>query len=298
VLLANDGKSIWSQTTLTAALGLVEQLALWQRKQRISQRLEFSTDKLQQLNWYKHSRLEEIYRMSSQVVRQMQDLGIPTNELTQSRYRILLQQLGFITKSMTVMLNQEQWKLHISWETMLISSLLKRSRERVDSLINQRQIWIGVHGLRETLEEWESLQKSTVNGEQGEKNTQAIMAIAGDTMKIELVIHELLVSACHRSPNGNKIDIWCRRLDEGFLELSIMDNGTIEPHLLVELDINTKKNVFSSSSSLSKPPGLHLLICQKLMRQLGGVLQIYKVPDDNRVISRLVLPLATGNPEA
>jgi K+-sensing histidine kinase KdpD len=296
-LLANDGQRIWSPTALKAAASLVHQLGLWQKKQRISQKLEFSADKLQQLNWYKHSRLEEIYRMSSQVVRQMHDLGIPANELTQTRYRLLLRQLDFITKSMTPILNQEQWKLNITGETMLISSLLKRSRERVDSLINQRQIWIGVHGLRETLEEWESLQKSAANGEQVQKNNQPIMSIAGDTMKIELVIHELLVSACNRSPNGDRIDIWCRRLDERSLELSIMDNGTIEPHLLVELDVNTRKNVFASSSSLIKPPGLHLLICQKLMQQLGGELQIYQVPDDNRVISRLVLPLATGSPE-
>jgi GAF domain-containing protein len=295
VLLANAGYRIWSQKTLQAAEKLVSQLALWQRKQRISQNLASRTDKLQQLNWYKHSRLAEIYRMSSQVIRQIYDLGIPTNDLTQTRYKLLIRQLDFITKSMKITLNHEQWKLHISGETMLISSLMKRSRERVNSIVNQRQLWIGVHGLREILEEWELRQKSMVNGKPTSISDQSIMSIAGDITKIELVIHELLVSACNRAPHGDHIDIWCRPLDEKFLEISIMDNGTIDPQLLDQLHSNAQRNVSTYSSSLTEPPGLHLIICQKIMRQLGGELQIYKVPEDPRVVSRLVLPLAISN---
>ncbi|MBD0265980.1 MAG: hypothetical protein ICV78_25655, partial [Tolypothrix sp. Co-bin9] len=46
-------------------------------------------------------------------------------------------------------------------------------------------------------------------------------------------------------------------------------------------------------SNLNQPPGLHLLICQKLMQKLGGELQVYQLPD-NRVVSRSLLPLACG----
>ena len=133
------------------------------------------------------------------------------------------------------------------------------------------------------------------------------MAIAGDIVKIELVIHELLVTACNRSQTGGRIDIWCRRLDasknvdtkhssasigdehQTSLELSITYNGAIEPQLLTELHNNTPKDMLASSN-LDQPPGLHLLICQNLMQELGGELNFYQLPD-NRVVSRLLLPL-------
>jgi phosphoglycerate-specific signal transduction histidine kinase len=118
------------------------------------------------------------------------------------------------------------------------------------------------------------------------------MAIAGDIVKFELVLHELLVAACHRSQNRGRIDIWCRRLDERLLELSVTDNGSIEPQLLAELHHHTLKDVLAFSH-LNQPPGLHLRICQNLMQQLGGELHFYQLPD-NRVVSRLLLPLA-GN---
>ncbi len=118
------------------------------------------------------------------------------------------------------------------------------------------------------------------------------MAIAGDIVKIELILHELLVAACYRS-YGGRIDIWCRRLDEKSLELSITDNGIIEPQLMAALCQNTPKDVLASSN-LNQPPGLHLLICRNLMQELGGELHFYQLPD-HRVVSRLLLPLAVNN---
>ena len=73
------------------------------------------------------------------------------------------------------------------------------------------------------------------------------------------------------------------------LELSITYNGAIEPQLLTELYNNTPKDVLAPSN-LDQPPGLHLLICQNLMQELGGKLNFYQLPD-NRVVSRLLLPL-------
>ncbi|MEI6443972.1 MAG: hypothetical protein WCO29_12815 [Nostocales cyanobacterium ELA583] len=42
--------------------------------------------------------------MSTLVVRQIRDLGIPINELTQIRYKLLLQQLDYTANSMTGMI--------------------------------------------------------------------------------------------------------------------------------------------------------------------------------------------------
>jgi hypothetical protein len=209
---------------------------------------------------------------------------------------------------MSGMLKLENWQLHISWETMPIASLLKRSLERIDNLLKQQKLWIGVHGLGQPIDEQESPKNSPLARGVPSSSTQSAMAIAGDIVKIELVIHELLVTACNRSPIGGRIDIWCRRLDaskpldikysssttgaaehQTSLELSITYNGAIEPQLLTELHDNTLKDVLAPTN-LDQPPALHLLICQNLMQELGGELNFYQLPD-NRVVSRLLLPL-------
>ncbi|MEH2459220.1 sensor histidine kinase [Nostoc sp.] len=302
VLLADYQERPWSDQSLSATATLISQLAWWRREKQITRLLESTTEELRQLNWYKHRRLEEIQRITTHSLKQIHDLGIPTNELTQMRYQLLLRQLDHTATSMSGMLKLEQWQLHISWETMPIASLLKRSLERIDNLLKQQKLWIGVHGLGQQIEEKQSPKNSSLAKSVPTLNAQSSMAIAGDIVKIELVIHELLVTACNRSQTGGRIDIWCRRLDtskpldasvetdhQTSLELSITYNGAIEPQLLTELHDNTLKDVLAHSN-LDQPPGLHLLICQNLMQELGGELNFYQLPD-NRVVSRLLLPL-------
>ncbi|MBH8574726.1 GAF domain-containing protein [Nostocaceae cyanobacterium CENA369] len=292
VLMADCRERRWSQQSLNAIETLVAQLAWSRRQQQIIQLLESSTQELQQLNWYKHRRLQEIQRTTTLLLSQIQDLGIPTNDLTQTRYQLLLRQLDHATASMTGLLKLEQWHLHMNWETMPITSFLKRSLERVETLFKQHKLWVGVHGLGQSSEESDSANNSSfLKGIQSSSSSS--MAIAGDIVKFELILHELLVAACHRSQSSGRIDIWCRRLDERLLELSITDNGIIEPQLLTALHQNTPKDVLAPSR-LNQPPGLHLLICQNLMRQWGGELHFYQLPD-SRVVSRLLLPLAGNN---
>ncbi|MEH2396799.1 sensor histidine kinase [Nostoc sp.] len=306
VLLADYQECRWSEQNLSATITLISQLAWWRREKQITQLLESTTEELRQLNWYKHRRSEEIQRITAHSLRQIHDLGIPANELTQMRYQLLLRQLDHTTTSMSGMLKLEQWQLNISWETITIASLMKRSLERIENLVKQQKLWIGVHGLGQQIEEQSPKNSSLAKGVPT-SNTQSSMAIAGDIVKIELVIHELLVTACNRSQIGGRIDIWCRRLDASkiidtnyfsattesehrtSLELSITYNGAIEPELLTELHNNTPKDVLAASN-LDQPPGLHLLICQNFMQKLGGQLNFYQLPD-NRVVSRLLLPL-------
>ncbi|MEH2005850.1 GAF domain-containing protein [Nostoc sp.] len=307
VLLADYQERRWSEQSLSATATLISQLAWWRREKQITRLLESTTEELRQLNWYKHRRLEEIQRITTHSLKQIHDLGIPANELSQMRYQLLLRQLDHTATSMSGMLKLEQWQLHMSWETMPIASLLKRSLERIENLVKQQKLWIGVHGLGQQIEEKESSKNSSLARGVPTSSPQSAMAIAGDIVKIELVIHELLVSACNRSQTGGRIDIWCRRLDafkivdpkhsfesvgtdhQTSLELSITYNGAIEPLLLTELHDNTPKDILAHSN-LDQPPGLHLLICQNLMQELGGELNFYQLPD-NRVVSRLLLPL-------
>ncbi|MEH2112034.1 GAF domain-containing protein [Nostoc sp.] len=308
VLLVDYQERRWSEQNLSATATLISQLAWWRREKQITRLLESKTEELRQLNWYKHRRLEEIQRITAHSLKQIHDLGTPANELTQMRYQLLLRQLDHTATSMSGMLKLENWQLHISWETMSIASLLKRSLERIDNLLKQQKLWIGVHGLGQSIDEQESSKNSSSVRGVPTSSAQSAMAIAGDIVKIELVIHELLVTACNRSQIGGRIDIWCRRLDaskpsdtkhssttggadrQTSLELSITYNGAIEAQLLTELHDNTPKDILAPSN-LDQPPALHLLICQNLIQELGGELNFYQLPD-NRVVSRLLLPLA------
>ncbi|MEA5566577.1 GAF domain-containing protein [Anabaena sp. UHCC 0399] len=293
VVIADHAERYWPQQTLNAIETLIEQLAWLRRQQLISKSLESTTQELRQLNWYKHRRLEEVQRTTALLLGQIHDLGIPTNELTQTRYQLLWRQLDHTSTAMTGLLKQEQWQLHMSGETMPIASLLKRSLERIDNLVQKQKLWIGVHGLGQSTQEPESSDGSSLPKSINAPSHPSSMAIVGDIIKFELIVHELLLAACQRSPHGSRIDIWCRRLDEQFLELSITDNGMIAPELLAELEQKTRKDLLTACH-LDQLPGLHLLICQQLMQQLKGELHLYQLPD-NRVVSRLLLPLAINN---
>ncbi|HYW18760.1 MAG TPA: sensor histidine kinase [Nodularia sp. (in: cyanobacteria)] len=293
VVIADHRQRQWSQLNLDAIQTLVTQLAWSRRQQQISQQLESTKQELQQLNWYKHSRLEEIQRTTTLLLEQIHHLGIPSNDLTRTRYQLLLQQLDQTTASMTGLLKLETWQLHQNTETMPISSLLKRSLERVETLREQHKLWVAVHGLGQSSGEYQSFNGASFLSGIQTSSYPSSMAIAGDIVKIELILHELLVFACHRSQRGGRIDIWCRRLDEELLELSITDNGFVEPQLLAQLNHTQPKDVLVLSQ-VDQPPGLHLLICQNLIQQLGGQLHIYQLPD-SRVVSRLILPLAAQN---
>jgi GAF domain-containing protein/anti-sigma regulatory factor (Ser/Thr protein kinase) len=289
VVMADHAERQWSEQSLSALETLICQLAWSQRYLYIMQMLQYTTDKLQQLNWYKHRRLEEVQRIVNTLLSQLFDLGMPINELTHARFQQLLRQIDSTTASITALLKLEQWQLHITQETLPIASLLKRSLERVDSLLKQQKLWVGVHGLGQQIVDNAERAYSTLSQSPEALKPQA-MTIAGDIVKIELVLYELLVNACRRSISGGRIDIWCRRMDNQLLEVSITDNGIIEPQLLAELHHDTPKNVLSLSS-LNQPPGLHLLICQNLMQHMGGGLHFYQLPD-GRIVSRLLLPLA------
>ena len=288
VLMADNLQRRWSEQGIITTETLVCQLAWSRRWLQITESLQSTTMELQQLNWYKHRRLEDIQRTTTLLLAQIHDLGVPTAKQAQMRFGQLLGQLDRTTALMTGLLKLEQWQLVFSCETMPIASLFKRSLERIDNLIKQQKLWVGVHGLGQSVNEPDLEQSGSLY-----TKGKTTIAIVGDIVKIELILHELLLGACHRSPSGGRIDIWCRRLDERFLEVSITDNGIIDAQVLQELHPDTPKDLLAFSN-LNQPPGLHLLICQNLMQKLGGELQIYQLPD-NRVVSRLLLPLTRGN---
>ncbi|PAX60392.1 sensor histidine kinase [Brunnivagina elsteri] len=285
VIMADTLQRRWSEKSLKATETLICQLA-WSRRQKlVTQNLLDNKKELQQLNWYKHQKYQENQRNLASLISQIKDLGIPKTDFLQVRYQQMLRQMENTNTSIAGLLQTEQWQLQIANDKIPIATLLKRSLERVDSLLKQQKLWIGIHGLGQNItDDSNSREKANV------RLSQYSLIFIGDITKMELVLNELLVAACDRSISGGRIDFWCRRLDEHFLELSITDNGSINQQLLIELYQDTPKDILVPSH-LDQPPGLHLLICQNLMQQMGGELHFYQLPDD-RVVSRLLLPLA------
>jgi len=225
---------------------------------------------LERLNWYKQRRIEETYRSINLTLKRLNELSTQKDPLVGTRFQQNLRHLGDTLNTIGQLIKDEPWRLRAYYETVSVATLLKRSLERVDHLIKQRQLWSQVH------------------------NNEGNLSIAGDVTKIEAILYELLVTACHRCQPSGRIDIWCRSLEDRWLELSITDNGVIEPRLVAELQAGRSVDLLAPST-LDQPPGLHLLVCQSLIKQMGGEFNLYKL-EDGRVLSRLVIPLAGGAP--
>ncbi|MBW4581121.1 MAG: GAF domain-containing protein [Tildeniella nuda ZEHNDER 1965/U140] len=268
VLIADGVDRQWSERHLSALGTLVSQLAWSRRYLTLTQKLSAQREALEQLNWYKQRSLEELYRSLLPNLKRLQDLGNPKDPLFSTRHQQILRQLNDAVAPLSPLIQTEQWRLQTQLRTLSLVSLLKRSLGRVDGLMKQQQLWSQVHD-------------------------ETNLTISGDITKIELVLHEVLLSACQRSDVGGRIDLWCRQIDNHWLELSITDSGEMEPRLLTELETGRATDLLAPST-LDQPPGQHLHICRSLMKQIGGELNLYKL-DDNRILSRVVLPLATND---
>jgi signal transduction histidine kinase len=269
VVVADRLERYWHERQLNTFGILVNQLAWSRRYLTLAETLATQKRTLELLNWYKNRRLEETYRTLGVGVKQLNELSHQKDALASMRYHQTLRQLGGILSTLAPVLRQEQWQVQTEYETIPLASLLKRSLERVEGLIKQRQLWTQVHN-------------------------DASVNVGGDIAKIEFVLHELLTAACYRSASGSRLDIWCRPLDARWLELSITDNGIIEPRLLEELHIGRPEDLLAPSA-LDHPPGLHLAMCQTLMQQLGGEFNLFRL-EDGRILSRLVISIASNTP--
>ena len=258
----------WGDRHFNALGTLVSQFAWSRRYLMLSESLKVQRERLERLSWYKQRRLEDLYRSVKTGVKRLAEVPTPHKDaLAATRQQQILRQLSEAIDPMQQVIRDEQWQLQVKTETVPLVSLLRRALDRVDTLIKQRQIWSQVHN---------------------ETNPM----ITGDIVKIELVLYELLLIACHRSQPGGRIDLWCRQLDPSWIELSITDDGTIEPRLLEDLETGRAIDLLAPST-LDKPPGLHLAICQSLMKQMGAEFNLYRL-EDNRIMSRLVLPMVSG----
>jgi GAF domain-containing protein len=275
LVLADRADRKWLEPQIRVLTTLLNQLSWSRRHLLLLDNLRLHRLELERLNWYKHRRIEDIYRTVGSGVQRLLELDSQagsTNVLTNARMQQSLRQLQAALSPLPQIVRKEQWRLRPNYETAPLAGILKRAKERVDSILNQRELWFQVQD-----------QKPPILG---------TATVGGDIAKIEMIIHELLLYACGRSEVKGRVDVWCRQLDEKLIELAITDYGAVDPQLLKELQEGRSPDMLAPSI-LDQPPGLHLYICQGIMQEAGGDLALYQL-EDNRILSRLVLPLASA----
>jgi GAF domain-containing protein len=275
LLVADKAERRWLQSQMQSMTILVNQLAWSRRHLLLVEHLRLHRQELERLNWYKHRRIEDIYRTVGGGVQRLLEVDGRAGDndvMVNVRVQQSLKQLQASLSPLPQLVRKEQWRLRPNYETAPLAGILKRAKERVDTLLNQRELWFQVQD-----------QKPPILGN---------ATVGGDIAKFEMIIHELLLYACGRSQVKGRIDIWCRQIDEKSVELAITDYGKVDPYLLQELQEGRSPDMLAPSL-LDQPPGLHLAICQGIMQEAGGDLALYQL-EDNRILTRLVLPLATA----
>jgi hypothetical protein len=108
-----------------------------------------------------------------------------------------------------------------------------------------------------------------------------------------MMLVELLLAACYRSKVGDRIDIWCRVIQDNWIEISITDHGRLNPQLISAIRSHTPQTPLAETESvLESLPGLHFKVCQALVTRLGGQMELAQL-EDGRSLSRLILPLSS-----
>ena len=261
-IVADRSERRWTNHQFSLMSLLSNQLAWSRRHLSIVDLLLVRQESLEALNWYKHKRLEEVHRQLELNLSRLSDPITQGKGLTAQRQLQLVRQLGTLTTGVSNVLSNEVWELRKHHQTTPLISLLNRLMERVNPLIQSHHLWAKVHN-------------------------ESNVIVSGDLEKIELVLYELMVAACERSPEQGRLDIWCRPLERTSMELAITDDGDVPRQLLKDLKHGRPEDILVPSL-LDIPPGLHFSICKTLMEQVGGEFSLQKL-EDGRVMSRVVL---------
>jgi hypothetical protein len=256
VALATGPPKDWGTGQEGRFQAIADQLAWARRQGQLIHHSQQRCQQLQRLNWYKQQYLQASHRQLQRISAPSVPPEGPRSPLAET----------FVDQMEAVL--EEDWQLRFRSQTIPLIRLLNRLVEGISPILEARQLWSQVH-----------------NDSHG--------TLVGDGAKLELVLHQVLMAAAQRSPSGGRIDIWCRVLRPDCLELSITDDGRLDPTLLHHLQQGPGDPLLPSP--LDCPPGLSLWVCQQLLLDLGGELAFSLLPD-GRTHSRFLLPLADSSP--
>ncbi|MGB8701782.1 MAG: ATP-binding protein, partial [Thermosynechococcaceae cyanobacterium] len=272
VLALDSRRQDWSAFKREGVQLLVRELTSRYRSHYLTNQLSQRLETLECLNWYKQRHLEHLCRLWTDQMSKFQVLLSAQNPANgpgsggiRGRQQQPLGQLYQAFSTLDDILKTEVWQLQLESETVSLAALLRRSIERIDDVVKARQLWTQVHNLTPSV----SLQVPS--------------------HKLELMLIELLLAASYRSKVGDRIDIWCRSLQDQWLEISITDNGRLNPQLVSAIQ-ESPRQPHLVSSVLESLPGLHFKVCQLLLEQMGGQLELAQL-EDGRSLSRIILPL-------
>jgi GAF domain-containing protein len=283
VVAADAAGRRWSELSVNLLGEMASQLAWWLRYLAVQSMYESQRSDLELLNWYKQRRFEEFYRTLGAGVK---ELGELSQSILQSpreqkdalkilRFQQVLRQIGNSLGSTHLVLKQEQWRLQLGQDAVSVSAWLKRSLDRTASLVKQLEILLEVN------------REACVSLPAGQ-----VLSVRGDSIKLDLVLCELLTAACRRSQVGGKIEIRYQILGEDWLELSVIDSGTIDRLLILAFNGGLQSDILVPSSG-NKPSVQNLLNCQRALRLMGGDFYI-EMLENNLIVARLILPLANA----
>jgi GAF domain-containing protein len=271
VLVLDAGDRRWSDRHCWALRTLVNQLSRSRQTLRQMTQLQTAHLTLSQLAWYKQRYLEVVHRLTSSNVQKLLDLAnLDQDPLVATTQQQILRQITDVMTPLQQTLQGEIWALQLQAETLPLIRLLRRCLERLNDVIKERQLWSQVHQDGNPL-------------------------VQGDALKLEMILYEVTLSACLRSPQGGRIDLWCRQFDPSWVEVAVTDGGAMAEALMEEL------NQGGELPASLRPQGLelsgereshwNLLICKTVLKPMGGDLSIVKL-DDGRLVSRLMFPSA------
>lgn len=278
VIILDSRSQYWTDLTREGIQLLTRELTLNYRSYYLLERLKQKQATLECLGWYKQRHIEYISQLWTAQMSQIHTLpSAPTLVATDQpgvgqagsrpRSNHSSTDLYSAFSSLETILKNEVWDLQLEPEQVQVATLLRRSLERIEELARTRQIWTQVHNLTPSV------------------------SLYAPTQKLEMMLVELLRAACCRSKAGDRIDIWCRVLPEQWVEISITDNGRLNPRMVQAIQ-HPSLQVSLSASILETPPGLHYKVCQSLVARMGGQLEMAQL-EDGRAMSRLILPITS-----
>ncbi len=282
VLVADAAGRQWSELSLNLLSSMADQLAWWRRYLAVQSAADSQRLDLEMLNWYKQRRFEDFYRTVGAGIKELGELSQSIlqsakeqkDALKTLRYQQVLRQVGNALGSTHLLLKQEQWRLQFGQDAVLVSAWMRRSLDRTAPAVKQSEILLEVN--RET----------AVSLPAGQT-----LSVRGDSIKLDLILCELLIAACRRSSVGDKIEVRSQLLGEDLLELSVIDSGQkCDRQLISAFNGGSEADILAVSANRSIVQ--NLLICQRAVRLMGGNLSLETL-ENNLIIARLVLPLAT-----